>query len=43
MLQMVFKAVYDTAGLNGLVPTLFIFDAYPCIITDSPLLAFQQQ
>ena len=41
MLQMAFKAVNDTAGLDGLVPTLLVFGAYPCIVTDSLPSAFQ--
>src|SRR5271154_2301917 len=28
-LQMAVKAVNDTAGLNGLVPTLLVYGAYP--------------
>src|SRR4051812_25043392 len=28
-LQMAFKALNNTAGLNGLVPTLLVFGAYP--------------
>ena len=43
MLQMAFKAVNDTAGPDGLIPTLFVFRAYSCIVTDSPPSAFQQQ
>ena len=43
MLQMLFKAVNDIAGPNGLVPTLLVFGAYPCIVTDSPPSASQQQ
>ena len=43
MLQMAFKAVNDTASLNDLVPTLLVFGAYPCIVTDSLPLASQQQ
>ena len=35
MLQMIFKAINDIAGLNGLVQTLFVFDLY--IVMDSPL------
>jgi hypothetical protein len=27
--QMAVKAVNDTAGLNGLIPTLLVFGAYP--------------
>lgn len=37
MLQMAFKAVNNTAGPNGLVPTLLVFGAYLDIVTDSPL------
>ena len=33
---MAFKAVNDTAKLNGLILTLFVFGAYPCIVTDLP-------
>ena len=43
MLQIAFKAVNDTAGPDGLVPTLLIFDAYPCIVTDFLPSASQQQ
>ena len=36
-LQMAFKAINDTAGPDGLVPTLLVFGAYPRIVdTDSP-------
>jgi len=28
-LQMAFKAINNTAGLEGLVPTLLVFGAYP--------------
>ena len=28
-LQMAFKAINNTAGPNGLVPTLLVFGAYP--------------
>ena len=31
---MTVKAVNDTAGYNGLVPTLLIFGTYPRIIND---------
>ena len=34
MLQMTFKAVNNTAGPDGLVPTLLVFRAYLCIVTD---------
>jgi len=30
-LQMAVKATNDTAGLDGLVPTLLVFNAYPWI------------
>ena len=33
---MALKAVNDTAGPNGLVPTLLVFGAYPRITTESP-------
>jgi hypothetical protein len=36
ILQMAVKALNDTAGLNGLVPTLLVFGIYPCINSDSP-------
>ena len=29
-LQMAFKAVNDSVGPNGLVPTLLVYGAYPC-------------
>ncbi|KAF5503979.1 hypothetical protein CGCF413_v004518 [Colletotrichum fructicola] len=35
-LQMAIKAINDTAGPNGLVPTLLVFGAYPRINHDSP-------
>jgi len=35
-LQAAFKAVNDTAGPNGLVPTLLVFGAYPRVNADSP-------
>jgi hypothetical protein len=28
-LQIAFKAINDTAGLEGLIPTLLVFKAYP--------------
>ena len=43
MLQMAFKAVNDTAGPDGLVPTLLVFGAYPRIVMDSPPSPSQQQ
>lgn len=36
MLQMTWKAINDTAGPNGLVPTLLVFGTYPRISEDSP-------
>ncbi|KAI0993172.1 hypothetical protein K3495_g15012, partial [Podosphaera aphanis] len=36
VLQMAVKAVNDTAGPDGLVPTLLVFGAYPRINLDSP-------
>jgi hypothetical protein len=36
LLQATYKAVNDTAGPNGLVPTLLVFGAYPRINIDSP-------
>ncbi|XP_044722189.1 polyprotein [Hirsutella rhossiliensis] len=36
LLQMAVKAVNDTAGPDGLVPTLLVFGAYPRINHDSP-------
>lgn len=36
VLQIAFKAINDTAALDNLIPTLFIFDAYPRIVIDSP-------
>jgi len=35
-LQMAVKAINDTAGPNGLVPTLLVFGSYPRITEDSP-------
>ena len=36
-LQMAFKAINDSAGPNGLTPTLLVFGAYPRIVeSDSP-------
>jgi hypothetical protein len=37
ILQMAVKALNDTAGPNGLVPTLLVFGTYPRINSDSPL------
>jgi hypothetical protein len=34
-LQMAFKAINDTAGPNGLVPTLLVYGAYPRMTKDS--------
>ncbi|KAI1002730.1 hypothetical protein K3495_g5472 [Podosphaera aphanis] len=36
ILQMAFKAVNDTTGPNGLVPTLLVFSTYPRINNESP-------
>lgn len=36
ILQMAVKAINDTAGPHGLVPTLLVFGAYPRINKDSP-------
>ena len=36
VLQMAVKAVNDTAGPDGLVPTLLVFGAYPRVSSDSP-------
>lgn len=36
ILQMAIKAVNDTAGPNGLVPTLLVFGAFPRTTIDSP-------
>ncbi|KAK3378750.1 hypothetical protein B0T24DRAFT_716467 [Lasiosphaeria ovina] len=36
ILQMAIKALNNTAGLDGLVPTLLVFGAYPRINQDSP-------
>jgi hypothetical protein len=36
VLQIALKALNDTAGPNGLVPTLLVFGTYPCINADSP-------
>ncbi|KAI0994393.1 hypothetical protein K3495_g13789 [Podosphaera aphanis] len=36
ILQMAFKAVNDTTGPNGLVPTLLVFGTYPRINNESP-------
>jgi len=35
-LQMAFKALNDTAGPEGLVPTLLVFGAYPYITESDP-------
>lgn len=42
-LQCAVKAVNDTAGLNGLVPTLLVFGAYPRMTEDSPPAPTQRQ
>jgi hypothetical protein len=38
ILQIVVKALNNTAGPNRLVPTLLVFSTYPCINTNSPPL-----
>ena len=38
-MQMAVKAVNNTAGPNGLVPTLLVFGAYSCITHSSAPLA----
>jgi hypothetical protein len=38
ILQIAVKAVNDSAGPDGIVPTLLVFRAYPCITRDSLLL-----
>jgi hypothetical protein len=43
-LQMAIKAVNDTAGYNGLVPTLLVFGTYPRITNDdAPTLSTTQR
>ena len=42
ILQMAFKAVNNTAGSDSLIPTLFIFSAYPRIVTNLPPSLSQQ-
>jgi hypothetical protein len=37
VLQMAVKAVNDTAGLDGLVPTLLVLSTYPQVSIDSLL------
>lgn len=41
MLQVAYKAVNNIAKPNGLLPTLFIFNIYPCIIIDLPFSLLQ--
>lgn len=36
ILQMAIKAINDTAGPNGIVPTLLVFGTYPRVAPDSP-------
>ena len=36
ILQMAIKAVNDSTGLDGLMPTLLVFGAYPWITNNSP-------
>jgi len=42
-LQLAVKAINDTAGPDGLVPTLLVFGAYPRITDDSPPAATTAQ
>jgi hypothetical protein len=35
-LQIVVQVINDTAGLNGIVPTLLVFSAYPRMTDNSP-------
>jgi hypothetical protein len=37
VLQMAFKALNDSAGPDGLVPTLLVFGAYPRLVNSDPL------
>jgi hypothetical protein len=39
VLQIVFKALNNTAGPDGLVPTLLVFKAYLCIVESDLLLS----
>ena len=34
-LQIAIKAINDSTGPNGIVPTLLVYSAYPCIIKDN--------
>ncbi len=36
LLQIVVKAINDSAGPDGIVPTLLVFSAYPRLTKDSP-------
>ena len=36
-LQLAVKAVNNIAGPDGIVPTLLVFGAYPCITNEDPL------
>jgi hypothetical protein len=40
ILQIVIKAVNDSVRPDGIMPTLLIFGAYPCITRDSLLSSF---
>ena len=43
-LQMTFKAINDTVGPDGLVPTLLMFSAYPQMVeSDAPSPSVTQQ
>lgn len=35
---MIFKAINDIRKLDDLIPTLLIFSAYPCIVTNLSIL-----
>jgi hypothetical protein len=36
ILQIAFKAINDTAGPDGIVPTLLVFRAHPCLTEMDP-------
>ncbi|KAM4064075.1 hypothetical protein HRG_012589 [Hirsutella rhossiliensis] len=43
ILQMAIKAINDTAGPNGIVPTLLVFGAYPRMALDSPPFCYDPE
>jgi hypothetical protein len=44
VLQIAFKAINDTAGPDGLVPTLLVFGAYPRMVeSDAPSITVTQR